>query len=814
MPLSLPRARHSLIFDAWLFDTSKSSVHDRTAQFTQIQLKSGSYVSFVHLVGPTSVRSIPICILVNAKHLQPKFPVIYLEVVTVPGGSSEADVTVVNPTPMQVDVRSLTLGQNAPPQMHVRLEGSAPIACARQAHTTIGKIVLKGVTAGEIETSVVIAYECQTAQTLEIPVKAFVEFGSLEPSATGLDLMRGSHNVAGVTFTNRFRVPVAVVAARVDSPVFHVVQFVPFVLEPGETSPEIRVKYTYQSGVTDLEAILAVDTNATNHRIPVRGYNNELTVSDRPDLVFDAHKPLVLTANRVLCGSMRKYVLYLRNPNPNPCTINNTETTPGIFLNTSFVPFTIPAFATERWEICIVFNGVQSARPRNDSLRLSGSSPNVTVSFSWTPFRGSVRATCSLPRTVLVGHSYNATLFLNSSYTAPFAVRNVTSSHGFVYLTPHSSVTVRPKTPISVATFRFDAVPDELGLSLFGYDNWTDIPGQIAAWKAPPSASRFDLGLEIHSRGNSILPLRVTARLAFPTIQNTSFDVGYVLMDSVLMQPVQIENPLLCAVVFHSQYFHTVARPHEMAVMQVQFAVAELGTFELSFPVTTNITAPFWVHLRGIAAPPQVRFLDDNGNTLKSVVLQSESLRTVIFLKNTGRTGVSLSELQVSPPKFKLKTNCSRFLERRHLCFIAIEAVRGMIETVSETATLTVEAHTAEFAIGVSAQLGEDSLKKLKMKRWILRWMARVFLFSPIIEFMVWFLRLIFGCYRVRKRNGGRPRVVRELTVPSMIDVELQVTLGKVNGQSSGIWVSTQHVRAPVTKESLAEMEALIASAV
>jgi hypothetical protein len=403
---------------------------------------------------------------------------------------------------------------------------------------------------------------------------------------------------------------------------------------------------------------------------------------------------------------------------------------------------------------------------------------------------------------------YEATVALNSSYAAPFFVRDVTSPHGFVHVRPFPAATVRPKVPISVASFRLDADPDQLNLSLVRSQNFTDIPGQIAAWREPPPTTPIDFGIEVHSRGNSILPLQISSALSFPTIRNTTVDIGYALTNNSWIQLVETHNPLLCSIVLHSEYFETVAQPGAIVTIELDLGVAGPGKFEVSFPVTTNLTAPFYVHLRGMVVLPMVGFVDERGNTLAGLTLGPRGLQAVVFLKNLGRAGVNLSELHFTSPKFRLKTNCTRFLEPKHSCRVSVEAVTAMLESAAETDSLSVMAHHTMFVIPVATNISEATLAKMKMKRWA----NGLLLFSPLLEFVVWLVKTIFEWYRVRKRQGEWPAAVRSLTVAARASKELQVQIGRVNAQSSGLWVPAQHARITVTSESFAGMAALIAS--
>jgi hypothetical protein len=384
-----------------------------------------------------------------------------------------------------------------------------------------------------------------------------------------------------------------------------------------------------------------------------------------------------------------------------------------------------------------------------------------------------------------------------------------------VHIGPFPAVTVRPKVPISLATFRFDAIPEQFNLPMLDmYRNYTDIPGQIAAWRDPFAPVRLDFSIDIHSRGNSILPVSVSSWLSFPTITNTTVDVGYVLAESELMPAVEIPNPFICSIVLHSQYFDGVANAHSRSIFHVPVSLTEPGKFEVIFPVTTNLTAPFYVFLRGVAVTPRIGFLDATGNILKAAMMDPDTLETIIFLRNYGRTAVNMSEPELSSPKFKFKTNCTRVLEQRGTCRVAIEGMLGMMELTTETVYLTVVAHRSEFVLEMTVEFSEEVLKRIRMKRWAHRGVVKLFLFSPMFNYVLSLVKSIFGWYRARKRHRQWLHAVRELTVPATADVELQVEVGGNNRQSSGIWERVQHRRVVATRESLAEMEVFISSVV
>jgi hypothetical protein len=270
----------TIFYDGTFFDRISLLRDSDSIQLHPQRLISGYVWSFVHIVTERDWHSYPLCISAAQSMLLARDPTAYLPMVTDPGGISVANVSVRNPTPSSLEVKTITLHHTAPPNLEF-VPVQLPINCTQYAETYLGRLVMSGSRAGEVRTQAVIGFALneQSNGTLEIPIQGFVNYGRLEPSTPAIYLLQTDGNEARISFTNHSAVPVLVAGAHVNSPYFVVIDFVPFVLQPNTQSRDIIVKAKNPPASVNVETVLRVETNATNNEIPVHGYLGKLTVA-------------------------------------------------------------------------------------------------------------------------------------------------------------------------------------------------------------------------------------------------------------------------------------------------------------------------------------------------------------------------------------------------------------------------------------------------------------------------------------------------------------------------------------------------------
>jgi hypothetical protein len=637
IPPALSTHRLAILYDTQLFDEGKSIINyaDRYTLFVPIFAKPGNYVTFIHMLNPTSSRSFPLYLSVSQKLLQPIYPIIYLEMVTSPSGSSGANVILVNPTELSYSILSVSLPRDLPPNLHI--EPSTTTVCAPFGDITVARVVLGGGRLGEVDTHVDVVYNAsyegsargKVEQSLEIPVRGWVDYGEFEPSEPAIRIVQIDGEIRTISFTNRFQVPVVVVAARIEDPSFRVVGFVPFIVPAGDRSKEIRFKLTRRSIATYFETVLIVDTNATIRRVPIYCYTGQVTISKRRESDPSSH--LFFHFGKTLCNSGVNVSIWVHNPNPADYLLTDFNVSAGLQVFAFWAAdeasglrnHRLPQFSTERLDVQIVFKPVAGSSVQNDSISFGAMGSISHIVVSWIPYTGSFAVSTSLARPAVLGNWYNATVFINSSYGVGRRVFGAVSHQDWLGVRPLPAY-MRPGILTGVATVNFVFLPEHVnGLVLGDIHNSThQVQVWSEFWRRPHSLT---MGFFLQLKGNSSMRVTFKVTLACSVYENVILDVGFVLPGVNYTRVFQITNKHDCTVAFYSPSFNTVALPRQLLSIPLILNAESIGYFSHDLPVTTNVTPPFFVNISGFAVPPMVRFVGDDRAEITELVFRAAS---------------------------------------------------------------------------------------------------------------------------------------------------------------------------------------------
>jgi hypothetical protein len=811
--------KFAILYDAGLFVEARQS--DRSVVFCPVVLKPGHYLTFVHLITEPVSRTFPLCICSSQKLLQPFYPIIYLEMVTSPKGFSESIIQIANPTPLDYQIISIVLAREAPP--NVRLEAhDLPLLCRSLADTVVGKVILSGSRAGEVDTAVVVTYEIndkRVEQVIDIPVRGSVEYGSFEPSSPAIELFQTKGNSQSIYFTNNFNVPVVVAAARLDSPHVRVVNFTPFVVPPKQRSPDLRVKYTFSTLVAAFDTILYVDTNATNLRIPVWCYNGHITVSEKPDFTEDPSEPLFFRLGRTLCGSSVEKTLYVRNPNPDPYLLTSFSATPGIQATGQWQTddagglrsHSLAPFSAEKIFIRIRFAHIESTQLRNDTLSLGGVGSLAHIIISWIPHAGSLQVSTTLPPVIFPGKRYNATVYVNSSYSIPRKVIGAFSQRRF--LAVFSMITyIRPNATTAVAALTMMFLPEVMEQFTISevFRDYRNYSYQVRAWgELWSSPLQVEVGFFLHLHPDSKIRVSFGIVLGRSSFQDVDMPAGYILPRTNITQFLDVRNNHDCAVAFHGSSFDAVAGPGETISVPIRFAGTDLGCFTYYYPITTNITAPFYLNISGVVVLPKLRYVDAAGTVVKELWFGNGIWVCDVYLVNRGRTGVFLDF--AAPRKvFRVRTNCSDSLDISELCQLRFAVQFDDLENESEVHFFLVKSAGVTSELKLIIELTKDGMKKL-MRRRLVNYIGNYIILSVFTIGRI--LRSLFRW--IRRRNDRRwrlrriPKAIEKRSVARRLSTGTEVIF--TQERTGGVWVPAAEIKHEVSGEALTGMATLIA---
>jgi hypothetical protein len=825
IPPALSTHRLAILYDTQLFDEWKSVINytERYTLFVPIFAKPGNYVTFVHMLNPTSSRSFPLYLSVSQKLLQPIYPIIYLEMVTSPSGSSVADVILVNPTALSYNILSVSLPRESPTNLHV--EQSPVTVCLPFNDITVARVVLGGARLGEVDTHVDIIYNMshdgnarsRIEQSLEIPVRGWVDYGDFEPSESAIRIVQIDDEVRTISFTNRFPVPVVVVAARIEDPSFRVVGFFPFIVPAGNRSKEIRFKFTRRSVATYFETVLIVDTNATIRRVPIFCYTGQVTISKTSESDPSSH--LFFHFGKTLCSSGVNVSIWVHNPNPTDCLLTDFNVSAGLQVSAFWAgdeasglrSHRLAQFSTERLDVQIVFKTVPGMSARNDSISFGGLGSISHIIVSWIPYTGSFTVSTSLTEAAVLGNRYTATVFINSSYAVGRRVFGAVSHQEWLAVRPLPAY-IRPRILAAVAIVDFVFLPEHLnGLVLGDIRNsmhqlqvWSEF------WQHPHSLT---MGFLLQLKGQSSMRVAFKVAVERYVYENVILDIGFILPGVNYTKVFHITNSHDCAVAFYSPSFNTVALPRQLLSIPLILNAGSTGYFSHDLPVTTNITPPFFVNISGFAVPPMVRFIGDDRSEITELVFRAGSWRRVAFVRNIGQFDVGLGAVASPGRQVQVASNCSDSLAVGSSCTVEFSINTHLVESAEEVVEFVLAASGSVNVLALRVVLGSETLERMQRVR-RLKFVGMLIVLSALTIGRV--LGSAWSCWmnrrdmqrRVRKLASGKRRVKKRVLTR---ELAVQVDPVREMAITGGVWVPARKAQIRATNDVLDCLDEFIA---
>lgn len=590
-----------ITYDGAIFDSSKSSFNSRLLQLSPQMARQGYYTTFVNAYSKTTAKTFPLSLFISYKHLIPIDPIIYVDTATSKDDVTESDIRIVNPTNMAIDIiMAAVLNQLG----NVRIAHlQYPIRCEPVSHTTIGKIVIDGSVPGEIDTSLQIQYVITDGSIhyLTIPVKGFVLYGELTPSESNIAMVQSTPRGYQFNFTNNFKVPVAVLGMYISSPSFQLSDFVPFLLQPGQTSKNTTIQFAIIPP-PDKEADIIILTNATKLIIPVKLYSGSIFIS-LPSKRMTPRDSLHINLGEIQLNSIRKINLSLTNPNPDPFYLGLIKTshtnevikeTPGICDNP--IGRTFMPFSTTEFEIAILFTRADRGRRRNDTIVFSSDQTmqnSFPVTIEWTPiFRSEIydlRIDPGLsPQTgIIFGNTYKAKLFANISQTVKITkvisdCESISSSPEFF----NKTIEAYNEAQIADLNISFDSRLAQMTYNPIGRPPFLISPEEYDILTVV--GTKLSLNVFVFDDNRDIFKLTFSYRCRMPTFNDTSLQ----LEDTFIGSMLDIDIPIVNNFDLPIQYIFILPHDKDMAVTA--------GGLEYIVPPHTTMMANFslrWVVL-------------------------------------------------------------------------------------------------------------------------------------------------------------------------------------------------------------------------
>jgi hypothetical protein len=290
-------------------------------------------------------------------------------------------------------------------------------------------------------------------------------------------------------------------------------------------------------------------------------------------------------------------------------------------------------------------------------------------------------------------------------------------------------------------------------------------------------------------------------------MKNITVKLGAVIVARPFQCNARLANPFEFFLAFHSIYFDVVAPPGK--TVAVSFARVErfLGDFSRSIPVTTNLTAPFFLHLAGSTEKSKLRLVDGSGRVLRTLNFTDVRRKwgyvwkRTIFVENSGRIMEEVTEFNISSRFFSVAPKCPKSLAPGERCRVVVWLDASRMAAPVESAPLTLEEHTMVLWATVEAEFW----KQLVFVKSIVRVVVYAILFSPGFRFL-WLVIAQFRAWgsmkwREKRWEGAANRKIRKL-LPA-VAVQVYIT----DGRCPGAWISAPNNRRPVRRETVAQME-------
>jgi hypothetical protein len=806
----------TIIYDSRIFFRLECHLKD----FSHIQLHPfdiapGFYWTFLHLVRGNDIRSYPLCISVSAHPLQPAFRTIYLPLVTAPDGSSSAEILIMNPTDRSYNLTAIKLPPDAPRNLFLEV-GPFPVCCLSLARTGAGRLVLSGARPGRVSThlSVVVKTNNRNHREIHIAVSGSVEYGSLEPKPHELHIEQHGGAQGVVTFVNRFAAPVLAVAAFVNSSCFDVVDFAPFIVPPGAQSPPVFIRFVGNALTAPIVAPLSIETNATTVRVTIRGYSKKLLVGRVPARTSHGANAIFVRLGRVPSNSVLRLPLYVQNARPTALMVTDFGTSEGVSAFThwnrsddmSLEPFVVHCLNME-----IRFLDGLPPIYRNDTVWIGQGRASVHVVVTWAPVTGTIIPQLPISFAIFGVH-HNVTLMVESTYAMALRVRNVTSGVKGLTLTPIPNL-IRARRPTAIAEFSLMMTPDHIRIDSVRalFENYRNLTSGRKAWnRAWREAAKLEIDIDLFSSAGTVLTMKIPLKLASMRFGDMHLHVGYIASNTEIWPILNLHNSHDCDLAFHGATFDVVLRPHDWTTIRVPIRVGDPGPFNLSYPITTNLTAPFIVYVTGTATSQRAQLRNLNGEQVSELRFTGTVRESIVYLTNVGDSNLTVDNLSFNGGVFRMTSACAETVWPGKDCELVFSVDFDRVQQPIESFEWTLPGLGEGNVIRLVAEPGKDfhRVSHIKVPRPSKRIVSVVW-GTLALSFFRPFWRRFRTAMDARRRKNALKRAVDTLSDRRLKPIGTQARFEPM--KLAGTWVSGPHSIPLVTDASFAAMSAIIA---
>jgi hypothetical protein len=261
-------------------------------------------------------------------------------------------------------------------------------------------------------------------------------------------------------------------------------------------------------------------------------------------------------------------------------------------------------------------------------------------------------------------------------------------------------------------------------------------------------------------------------------------------------------------VALHAEAFDFVVPSHAVVSIPVPVRIGDPGKFNFTYPVTTNMTRPFFFHVIGISTNPRGQFTNEDGTPITGLRFNPRYRTAKIFIENIGSIPLNIPRLRSHEPLFEVQSDCLSILEGES-CAITFTVHLRAISQAVESFKWLPEGLDIKPGLTIVIDVGEDWLAKMTRTR---QRKKRVAVFALCGFLSVTVCGPMYGAVRVvndarRRRNALKKFIVRSPPLPKMSMATQTVTKPPT---TPGKWTRARLVFPEVSAVCLAEMTSML----